>query len=379
MAEEKIYDLAIVGGGLAGLSLSILAAQKGYAVILFEKESYPFHKVCGEYISLESWNFLESLSLHMNDLKLPIIKKLEVSAPDGNLLKQTLDLGGFGISRFLLDNKLKEIADAKGVQIYEDCKVEDIIFRDDNFSIQTKKANFQSKICAGSFGKRSNIDIKWKRPFTASAKGALQNYVGIKYHVKYPQPIDTISLHNFSDGYCGISNIEDGKCCLCYLTTASNLKKAGNDIEKMEKEILSVNPHLEEILKQSEKLYATPISISQISFQQKSLVENHVLMMGDAAGMITPLCGNGMSMAMHGAKIASCYMNDFLQSNITRREMENAYSNAWKKQFAGRLRTGRMIQRFFGNKTLTNIFIGTLKFFPAISRWLIKQTHGRPY
>ncbi len=59
------YDVAIVGGGLAGLSLSILLSKKGYQVILFEKEKYPFHKVCGEYISMESWNFIESLGLNL--------------------------------------------------------------------------------------------------------------------------------------------------------------------------------------------------------------------------------------------------------------------------------------------------------------------------
>ncbi len=48
----------------------------------------------------------------------------------------------------------------------------------------------------------------------------------------------------------------------------------------------------------NQNFYLTePVTISQISFEKKSQVENHVLMLGDAAGMITPLCGNGMSMA----------------------------------------------------------------------------------
>ncbi len=63
MDDETLYDAAIIGGGLAGLALSIQLAKKGYKTILFEKEQYPFHKVCGEYISMESWPFLESLGL----------------------------------------------------------------------------------------------------------------------------------------------------------------------------------------------------------------------------------------------------------------------------------------------------------------------------
>ena len=57
----EVYDLAIVGGGLAGLALAIQSARAGYQTVLFEKEKYPFHKVCGEYVSLESWDFLEEL------------------------------------------------------------------------------------------------------------------------------------------------------------------------------------------------------------------------------------------------------------------------------------------------------------------------------
>src|SRR3954469_26020423 len=63
MDKDAIYDVCITGGGLAGLASAILLGRSGYKVILYEKESYPFHKVCGEYISMESWNFLRNLGL----------------------------------------------------------------------------------------------------------------------------------------------------------------------------------------------------------------------------------------------------------------------------------------------------------------------------
>ncbi len=52
--DNKIYPCAIIGGGLGGLCLAIQLARQGVEVILFEKNSYPQHKVCGEYISMES-------------------------------------------------------------------------------------------------------------------------------------------------------------------------------------------------------------------------------------------------------------------------------------------------------------------------------------
>ena len=106
MTGEYTYDCAVIGGGLAGLTLSIQLATKGHTVILFEKEQYPFHKVCGEYISLESWNFLERIGLPLSKMELPIIKKLNVTSPDGTILTADLPLGGFGISRYKIDYEL---------------------------------------------------------------------------------------------------------------------------------------------------------------------------------------------------------------------------------------------------------------------------------
>ena len=102
------FDIAIIGGGLAGLALSIQAARSGYKTVLLEKEQYPFHRVCGEYISLESWDFLEQLGLPLSSMQLPLIKRLQVTAPNGKLFQTALPLGGFGISRIKLDNELAQ-------------------------------------------------------------------------------------------------------------------------------------------------------------------------------------------------------------------------------------------------------------------------------
>src|SRR5450631_927387 len=117
------YDVVIAGGGLAGLALSIQLAKAGCKVAVFEKENYPFTKVCGEYISLESWNFLEELGLPLSDWNLPIIRRLLVSAPNGDHIEHTLPLGGFGISRYKIDAALAVIARNSGVDLFESTKV----------------------------------------------------------------------------------------------------------------------------------------------------------------------------------------------------------------------------------------------------------------
>src|SRR5258705_10236082 len=208
MNEAGKYDVAIIGGGLAGLALSIQAAKAGYSTILIEKEKYPFHKVCGEYISLESWNFLEDSGVPLSQMNLPLIRRLLVTAPNGKELEQDLPLGGFGLSRYKLDTMLAEIAKANGVEIIERTKVEDTKFENEMFNIYTapggRVLNVHSRVAAGTYGKRSNLDVKWKRRFILQKQNKLNNYIAVKYHIKINWPDDLIALHNFKNGYCGI-------------------------------------------------------------------------------------------------------------------------------------------------------------------------------
>ena len=379
MKDNPIYDTGIIGGGLAGLALSIQLARKGHHIILFEKEQYPFHKVCGEYISLESWDFLIELGVDLEAIKVPVISKLEISAENGKLLKHTLPLGGFGVSRYRLDSTLVRLARAAGVILLENSKVNDVVFDGSEFIIDTSRQTIRTKVVCGTFGKRSNIDIKWKRPFTTAVKNKLNNYIGVKYHVRGKFAADTISLHNFQDGYCGIVKIEDDQYNVCYLTTARNLQKCNGDIRKMETTILSRNPHLKKIFSGAEIISATPITISQVSFAKKRQVENHILMIGDAAGMITPLCGNGMSMALHGSKLAAAQIDIFLLGQTTRDKMEKTYISQWQREFGRRLKAGRIIQRLFGSNRLTNWLISFIKPFPGWINTLIRKTHGNPF
>ena len=147
----------------------------------------------------------------------------------------------------------------------------------------------------------------------------------------------------------------------------------------MERNVLYKNPFLKTIFTNAQFLFKEPVVISQVSFNKKTTVENHVLMTGDSAGMITPLCGNGMSMAFHSSKIAFGLIQSFLNKNISRKQMEASYTEQWKKLFANRLKSGRLIQMLFGKERATNLFISTIKHFPFIINKVIKSTHGKEF
>jgi flavin-dependent dehydrogenase len=383
MQVKERYDVAIAGGGLAGLAAAILLRKAGFSVILFEREKYPFHKVCGEYISMESWSFLEGLGVPLSEMNLPFIDTLFLTAPNGKSFTTKLPLGGFGISRFRLDQLLCTIAKSLGVEVLEETKVEDVEHSDEffiKFSVKNGGSHsIRAHTCCLAYGKRANLDVRWNRQFILHPSTRLNNYVGVKYHIKTDWEKNVIGLHNFENGYCGISRIEDDQYCLCYMTTAANLKRCNNSISTLERDIIWRNPHLKNIFSTSSFESGFPVTISQISFDQKSLIENHALMLGDAAGMITPLCGNGMSMALHSAKLAAGLLQEQLEGTLSFDRTGAFYEKRWKENFSMRLRTGRGIQKFFGSEFLSNLFVGAFKTFPFLASPLIRMTHGKPF
>ena len=147
---------------------------------------------------------------------------------------------------------------------------------------------------------------------------------------------------------------------------------------RFQQNVIYKNSYLKSIFENTNPVFDAPLTISQISFESKSPVENHILMCGDSAGMIHPLCGNGMSMAIRSAQIVSDLIIEYLHNKIASRELlEKTYTSSWNKAFSKRLKVGHFIATIFSNNQLANISIGILKTVPFLIPAIIKRTHGK--
>jgi menaquinone-9 beta-reductase len=362
------YDCAVIGGGLAGLCLSIQLAKSGFRVVLFEKHRYPFHKVCGEYVSNESYGFLLRLGLKLDEWELPQINRLAISSEKGFTLNARLDLGGFGISRYKLDHELVKLAKEHGVNVLDDTKVHSITGN----SVGTSRGDFSAKAVVGAFGRSVPAFAKQQ-----SAKPS--DHVGVKYHIRINRPPNQIGLHNFSGGYCGISRIEDNQWCLCYMTHTSQLKASGNSIARMEAKVLRKNPHLEKIFSEAEFVFPEPVTVSNIRFAARQLTDDNLLYVGDAAGSISPLTGNGMSMSLYASSMLSALLKQFIRGEVSRAQLSDIYTKAWNSHFLSRIRRSRHLQYLFGSRHLSDFALRALDPFEGVKKRLIRSTHGVPF
>lgn len=371
---SKTLSIIIIGGGLAGLTSALHLAKKGMRILLIEKHPYPKHKVCGEYISNEVLPYLNTLGFDPFQYGATRISRLTLSTTQSRSVSVKLAGGGFGISRYLIDAELATLGIENGVEIIHST-VQDIRFKNDRFEVLTNLGQtFQSELVIGAFGKRSNLDVKMSRDFMGEPSPNL----AVKAHYKGDFPADLVGLHNFMGGYCGISMVENNRINICYITDLKAFKKYKN-IDDFQSEVLGSNRFLKHALGQLDMVFENPLTISHISFDQKKPVENHVLMCGDSAGMIHPLAGNGMSMAIRSAQMLSHIILKYKSGEIeSRNALEKTYTRVWKNEFGSRLRWGRTLAFLFKLGIFSEVILILLRWFPFILPFVIRKTHGKP-
>lgn len=368
------YNVIIVGGGLAGLTSALHLSKKGLSVLLLEKNEYPKHKVCGEYISNEVLPYLNALGFNPFDYGAKKIDQFSLSTAGSRSISTKLPFGGFGISRYCIDLELSLKAKESGAEIMHQ-NVTDIQFANNQFEVTTSEnVIYTSELVIGSFGKRSNLDIKMQRPFTKKASP----FLGIKAHYKGDFPEDAVALHNFKGGYCGVSKVENDMVNVCYIADFKSFKNYKN-VDEFQANVLSKNKFLKQIFETYELTFEAPLAISQVSFSSKKPVENHILMCGDSAGMIHPLAGNGMSMAIRAAQMACQQILKYKSGEIkTRIDLENTYAKMWNDEFSSRLKSGHLIAKLFRLGMFSELIMVFLKAFPFILPQIIKNTYGKP-
>jgi flavin-dependent dehydrogenase len=359
---------------LAGLTSAIDLSQNNFKVLLIEKNSFPKHKVCGEYVSNEVLPYLEYLGFNPFEFGAKRITNFELTTHNNKTIQTELPLGGFGMSRYEMDFQLYQLALKQKVTVLKDTVI-NVIFENDVFSVQTKSGqSFTSKITMGAFGKRSNLDTTLQRSFITKKSP----YLGVKIHMSGNFPENKVALHNFKGGYCGVSKVENDHINLCYITNYEAFKRY-KDIDAFQNDVIFKNLALKELFQNSNIEFDKPLTISQISFETKNPIENHMIMCGDSAGMIHPLCGNGMAMAIRSAQLASGLIIDYLQNKIdTRAALERKYAKVWNKTFSLRLKVGHSIAYLFRQDWLAPKLLVVLRRVPFLIPLIIRMTHGKP-
>jgi flavin-dependent dehydrogenase len=376
------HEIAIIGGGPSGSTAAIYLAEFGFDVCLIEKKTFPREVLCGEFLSHEVVNNLKQLNLFSRflDIKPNPINSFALFY-DKKEISTQLDFKAYGLKRSALDNLLLMNARAKGVKVYQPFEVSEIVKEERNYKLNLKSSVHSTQIInsryvIAAYGKRNHLDKKLKRKFISYKS----NLDGIKYHVnkKFLKNLndDQIQIYAADGIYCGVNSVNDEEITLCFLenravisrTPTQSLERLANENSSF-KSLFSLG--IEKVFL-SNRVYGS----GDIFFGRRNKVENGIFMIGDAAQVIAPLAGDGISMAMDSAKLLANLFAQKRQKNISDVVLYEMYNREWQKSFEKRLRTALFIQKTLFKKTLGRISLNVLQYFPQTLNYFIKATRG---
>ena len=370
-----MFDVAIVGGGLAGCNAALALAQQNRRVLLLEAKPYPHAKVCGEFLSPECVALFAASEFLpvLRQLNPVSIRRVRITSADGSTWITEFPAPALGVSRYALDAAFASFAAQNGVEVRDRARVTEIVGNlGGNFSLTARtlvgSETFEAATVIATHGKRSNLDRHLKRRFLDRA----QPFIALKRHFIGPALPEEIHLHVFPGGYCGMSEIEDGITNVCMLVRQTTFQAVARDdrieVDQFVRWIVTQNPFLRDCLAQATPVDPEWLSIAQVPFVDKTTTEGDILIAGDAAGLIAPLAGDGMAMALQSGRLAAHLIDQYLAHEMTPTELKTTYSRAWNATFKNWVRLGRALQAVMLRPTLLEPSLRLLNLVPLLGR-----------
>lgn len=284
------YDIAVIGAGPAGSAAAITAARAGQRVLLLDKDEFPRHKVCGEFISFESTRLLESLLSEIQGF--PRIPRVRLFRGD-DVYEGELQAAALSISRYELDAMLVESAGKAGAEVHTGCRVLAVAPGNDGFAIESDQGEFRARNVVNASGRWSELRENRSLPD--------ERWIGIKQHFAEAEPAGSTDLYFFAGGYCGVQPIAADRVNVSALVKAQMART------------------MDEVIVRSQRLMqrshgwtpvTEPITTAPIVFSPPQPVTRGMANVGDAAAFIDPFLGDGIAIALQtGALAAKCLVN----------------------------------------------------------------------
>ncbi|MGH9752136.1 MAG: NAD(P)/FAD-dependent oxidoreductase, partial [Blastocatellia bacterium] len=369
--------------GPAGSTVSTLLAREGLRALLLEKSRFPREKVCGEFITPECLNVFDRLGVseRMFDAGAKIIDQWTLFAPDGRGVGVPMEWiadghkHAIGISRARMDLILLERARAAGADTREGFHVSPRLRREKGTMFIEGKADgetverFSAPVVIDASGRNGVFSHQIARRTSHLAHLAHLAHLthlggsrrfGCKVHVRAVEGMRGIGeLFFYRDGYGGMSDVEDDRTNLCFITTEATLREARGDREKLLDLTMRSNPaarrRLHNVVIEGEWVGTGPIA-----YGRRRPVPG-VISIGDAGAFIDPFTGSGILLALSSAElVAEVILQAFSEGVSDVSAIAKRCDQLHRARFAWRFRACALLRAMTFNSMTRNVLVSTL-------------------
>lgn len=365
-------DVAIVGAGPAGSTLAALLAGRGMRVAVIDRDAFPRDKLCGEFLSYDALPIADALGAlaEIDGAGAPRIEGCRVIAPR-HVYHFPFPAPARGVSRMLLDDLLLRRATAAGAMRIDGVAV---IALDSGSVTLEDGRRFAAAAVVGAWGRWGRFDQQLQRRFIRDRS---HRHFGFKRHYRGDQPTGLIDLYSFDHGYLGVNRVEGGAVNICGLVHASRLSGHKGRWDAFVDLIREEQPQLERLYAAHEPVQDGYLSSEPVVFRARDTVERGVFMIGDASGVIDPLAGNGMAMAMQSALLLAPVLERLVSSASDRAALEDEYRRQHRREFAPRIAWSRRVAMLLSRPRLLHGASALVR-SPRAGELLLSRTRATP-
>lgn len=303
-------EITIAGGGLAGFSLAAALRLHEVPATVLEAGNYPRHRVCGEFISGVSGETLAALGIAGLFEDARRHRSLGWYENGRLIHRDHFNDPALGISRYLLDARLKDHVEALGG------------------TVRTET--------------RARPEPRDGFVWTAGRRPRAGQWLGLKAHVRDLPMAADLEMHAGTNGYAGLAGVEDGWINVCGLFRIDrSLPASGADLLPA---YLTAggNQKLAATLRDGEWRAGSFSAVAGFELGRQTLLPG-LLALGDAESMIPPFTGNGMSMAFQAAECAVGPLVAWSRGGQSWQDAANSVRAAVRRKFKRRLAAAALL------------------------------------
>lgn len=295
-------ETIVVGGGPSGATAACSLASAGREVLLLERSAEPHHKVCGEFLSIETQIILRQLGVDPSSCGAVPIDCVGINVGRFRAASR-LPFRALSLSRRVLDLALLKRAEKAGASLRRGVAVQRVAKGDGAWTVSCDDgAALQCRNLVLATGKQGLRGIQDRRD------GSL---VGLKMHLQlrevHRDALDRrVELFLLDRSYVGLELVEGGAANLCLVMGRELAQQIGPGWPALFAHLVAASPRLAGHLETAEPLFNKPLAVvCPANGHLDDEAEPQAYRIGDRLAHIPPFTGDGLAIAVSSGVLAA--------------------------------------------------------------------------
>lgn len=372
---ETIYDVAVVGAGPSGSTLGYYLCRNNqpYKVLLLDKKSFPRDKYCGDAVCTVAQNHLREMGVLQEivaEKKGHFAQAGGFVSPGGysyignSAVELNLESGGtaIAIKRIVMDEKIAKAAKKAGALLTENTNVETATFNKETglWKVETRYTGnnadgdestgevrvYYARVLVCADGAASGLATKLG--YVSGPPQGICSRAYVKDNTNFKVDGCVFYTPQLLPGYCAIFREAGNELNFCtYIIPGGPAKN--EDLPQLHDDIMKNDPFVSDCLGPNPNIERMRSAGLRLGGINKS-TDDHLMIIGDAAGFIDPLTGEGIQYAMQSGWHAAEVLREALQKGDVSASMMKKYHRRWYSEwgleFKLSMKVSLMLYRF---------------------------------